>query len=36
LEEAVGQALEDKILLAEPDPTVGELAVRLQKMVEGK
>ena len=36
LEEAVGQALEDKILLAEPDPTVGELAVRLQKMVEEK
>ncbi len=36
LEEAVGQALEDKVLLAEPDPTVGELAVRLQKMVEGK
>ena len=36
LEEALGQALVDKILLAEPYPTVGELAVRLQKMVEEK
>ena len=36
LEEAVGKALEDKILFAEPDPTVAELAERLRVMLEGK
>lgn len=36
LEEAVGKTLEDKILWAEPDPTVAELATRLEKMVEEK
>ena len=34
LEEAVGKALEDKILFAEPDPTVAELAERLEVMLE--
>ena len=33
LEEAVGKALEDKILFAEPDPTVAELAERLGRML---
>ena len=36
LEEAVQKALDEKILFAEPEPTVAELAVRLQTMVEGK
>ena len=35
LEEAVQKALDEKILFAEPEPTVAELAVRLKKMVEG-
>jgi acyl carrier protein len=36
LEEAVEKALEDKILFAEPDPTVAELAERLRVMLERK
>jgi len=36
LEEAVEKALDEKILFAEPEPTVVELAARLQTMVEGK
>ena len=36
LEEAVGKALEDKILFAEPDPTVEELAQRLSVMLGEK
>ena len=36
LEEAVGKALEDKILFAEPDPTVAELAERLRVMLRKK
>ena len=36
LEEALGKALEDKILFAQPDPTVAELAERLRGMLEGK
>ena len=36
LEEAVQKALDEKILFAEPEPTVAELAVRLQAMVEKK
>ncbi len=36
LEEAVGKALEDKILFTEPDPTVAELAERLGRMLEKK
>ena len=36
LEEAVQKALDEKILFAEPEPTVTELAVRLQAMVEKK
>ncbi|MCX6935049.1 MAG: phosphopantetheine-binding protein [Verrucomicrobia bacterium] len=36
LEESVHQALDDKILFAEPDPTVAELAERLAKMVVEK
>ena len=36
LEEAVGKALEDKILFAEPDPTVAELAERLRVMLGKK
>jgi acyl carrier protein len=36
LEEAVGKALEDKILFAEPDPTVAQLAERLRVMLEQK
>ena len=36
LEEAVGKALEDKILFAEPDPTVAELAERLGRMLGEK
>ena len=36
LEEAVGEALEDKILFAEPDPTVAELAERLGRMLGEK
>jgi acyl carrier protein len=35
-EEALGKALEDKILFAQPDPTVAELAERLRLMLEGK
>ena len=34
LEEAVEKALDEKILFAEPEPTVAELAARLQTMVE--
>jgi acyl carrier protein len=34
LEEAVQKALDEKILFAEPEPTVAELAARLQTMVE--
>jgi len=36
LEEALGKALEDKILFAQPDPMVAELAERLRVMLEGK
>ena len=36
LEEAVGKALDEKILFAEPDPTLAELAARLAKMIEEK
>ncbi|MFM8655227.1 MAG: acyl carrier protein [Verrucomicrobiota bacterium] len=36
LEEAVQKALDEKILFAEPEPSVAELAARLQAMVEGK
>ena len=36
LEEAVQKALDEKVLFAEPEPTVVELAERLQRMVEGK
>jgi len=36
LEEAVEKALDEKILFAEPEPTVAELAARLQTMVEGQ
>lgn len=35
LEEAVQKALDEKILFAEPEPSLAELAVRLKKMVEG-
>ena len=35
LEEAVEKALDEKILFAEPEPTVAELAERVQRMVEG-
>ena len=36
LEEAVQKALDEKILFAEPEPTVAELAERVQRMVEGR
>ena len=36
LEEAVEKALDEKILFAEPEPTVAELAERVQRMVEGR
>ena len=36
LEEAVQKALDEKILFAEPEPSVAELAARLQAMMEGK
>jgi len=36
LEEAVQKALDEKILFAEPEPSVAELAARLKTMVEGK
>ena len=36
LEEAVGKALDEKILFAEPDPTLAELAARLAKVIEDK
>ena len=36
LEEAVEKALDEKILFAEPEPTVAEVAARLQAMVEKK
>jgi len=36
LEEAVQKALDEKILFAEPEPSVAELAARLQTRVEGK
>jgi len=36
LEEAVQKALDEKILFAEPEPSVAELAARLQAMVEGR
>ena len=36
LEEAVGRVLDEKILFAEPDPTVAELAQRLGRMLEEK
>jgi len=36
LEEAVQKALDEKILFAEPEPSVAELAARLKAMVEGK
>ena len=36
LEEAVQKALDEKVLFAEPEPTVADLATRLQRMVEGR
>jgi len=36
LEEAVQKALDERILFAEPEPSVAELAARLQTTVEGK
>jgi len=36
LEEAVQKALDEKILFSEPEPSVAELAARLQAMVEGR
>jgi acyl carrier protein len=36
LEDAVGRVLDEKILFAEPDPTVAELAERLGRMLEEK
>ena len=36
LEEAVQKALDEKILFAEPEPSIAELAARLKAMVEGK
>jgi acyl carrier protein len=36
LEEAVEKALDEKVLFAEPEPTVAELAARLQTMVESR
>ena len=36
LEEAVQKALDEKILFAEPEPSIAELAARLQTMVEEK
>lgn len=36
LEEAVEKALDEKILFAEPEPTVAELAERVQRIVEGR
>ena len=33
LEEAVQKALDEKVLFAEPEPTVADLAERLKKMV---
>ena len=36
LEEAVQKALDEKVLFAEPEPTVAELAARLQTMVESR
>ena len=35
LEEAVQKALDEKVLFAEPEPTVADLAERLQRMVDG-
>ena len=35
LEEAVEKALDEKVLFAEPEPTVAELADRLKRMLEG-
>jgi acyl carrier protein len=36
LEEAVEKALDEKVLFAEPEPTMAELAARLQTMVESR
>ena len=36
LEEAVQKALDEKVLFAEPEPTVADLAARLKNMVEGR
>jgi len=36
LEEAVLKSLDEKILFAEPDPSVADLADRLAAMLEGK
>jgi len=36
LEEAVQKALDERILFAEPEPSVADLAARLQATVEGK
>ena len=36
LEEAVEKVLDEQVLFAEPEPTVAELAARLQTMVEGR
>jgi len=36
LEEAVDRVLDEKILFAEPDPTVAELAERLGRLLEEK
>ena len=36
LEEAVQKALDEKVLFAEPEPTVADLAERLKQIVEGR
>ena len=36
LEEAVQKALDEKVLFAEPEPTVADLAERLRRMVGGR
>ena len=36
LEEAVEKALDERILFAEPEPTVAELAERVQRIMEGR
>ena len=36
LEEAVQKALDERVLFAEPEPTVADLAERLKKMAEDR